>query len=144
MRNQSGFSLLETMVAGLVTASGLSGIAALLVFSLAETSQARDRANARLLASNLYESLRPSNIANVSAAQSLDLPAFEARIVEEWKTRVSDRLPGGAGVLCRDSTPEDGEPGAPACDGAGASCIKVFWLDQRYQRPSLRHVLAAY
>lgn len=46
-------------------------------------------------------------------------------------------LPNGSGVVCIDSTPDDGAPGAPACDNlipAGTPttfAIKVWWRERK-------------
>jgi type IV pilus assembly protein PilV len=60
----------------------------------------------------------------------------------EWITRVQTQLPGGVGVICWDSTPNDGEgghissptPWDPMCDGdatAGIIAVKVAWDHDR-------------
>ena len=37
----------------------------------------------------------------------------------DWLAQIQQTLPSGDGAVCIDSTPNDGAPGAPACDGAG-------------------------
>lgn len=60
----------------------------------------------------------------------------------QWNQQICSQLPqssacsGGVGpwgVVCVDSTPNDGTPAAPACDNAaGASyVIKIWWLEDR-------------
>jgi type IV pilus assembly protein PilV len=44
-----------------------------------------------------------------------------------WRTRLEVDLPRGNGLLCRDSTPDDGDGDDPACDGYGGPVVKVFW-----------------
>ena len=52
----------------------------------------------------------------------------------EWSNEVATLLPSGAGVICLDSTPDDGTPGAPACDGAGSVLsIKLWWSEKGVQ-----------
>ena len=42
-----------------------------------------------------------------------------------------DVLPQGDGVVCLDSTPEDGAPGAWACDNLGSVfAVKVTWMER--------------
>ena len=49
-----------------------------------------------------------------------------------WRQSLDALLPSGAGVVCLDSTPNDGTPGAPECDNLGATyAIKVWWDDDR-------------
>jgi len=61
----------------------------------------------------------------------------------EWNQQICAQLPqstscsaGGAGpwgVVCVDSTPNDGTPAAPACDNVagGSYVIKIWWLEDR-------------
>ena len=53
----------------------------------------------------------------------------------EWFTRLEALLPGGEGVICRDSTPNDGtDKAAHGCDGDPATdifAIKVWWDHDR-------------
>jgi len=54
----------------------------------------------------------------------------------EWLAAVhsSSVLPSGAGVICLDSTPDDGTPAEPACDGLGdVLTIKLWWTEQGQQ-----------
>ncbi len=52
----------------------------------------------------------------------------------DWQAQIQQTLPSGDGAVCIDSTPDDGAPGAPACDGAGnAYAIKVWWTQQATQ-----------
>ena len=32
-------------------------------------------------------------------------------------------------MICMDSTPDDGAPADPACDGLGLNTVKLFWTD---------------
>ena len=50
----------------------------------------------------------------------------------EWHKLVQTSLPAGSvGMLCRDSTPNDGQPADPKCDGVGAYVVKIWWVDNR-------------
>jgi type IV pilus assembly protein PilV len=66
--------------------------------------------------------------------------------LSDWSTQVAAILPAGNGVVCRDSTPNDGTVAAPACDGNGnAFAIKIFWTeksDNRTAAQPLRFSLA--
>lgn len=142
MRRQAGFSLLEVMIAGVVTALGLAGTAALLTFSLAQTSAARDVTIAGQLARQLSETIRLTPAAEDSyfgppaasppaceGAANCTPAEFAAASLARWAARVTRTLPGGSGLACRDATPEDGTAAAPACDGAGPLVVKLFWTD---------------
>ncbi len=50
--------------------------------------------------------------------------------LDKWRDDNARVLPLGEGVTCVDSTPYDGTPAAPACDGAGPAdvlAIKIWW-----------------
>lgn len=50
-----------------------------------------------------------------------------------WRAQVAATLPGGTGVICLDSTPDDGDSQAtPGCDGVGVLyVVKVWWVDEK-------------
>ena len=50
-----------------------------------------------------------------------------------WRQALADELPRGNGLVCRDSTPEDGHAADAACDGAGGLVVKIFWLETRHK-----------
>ena len=125
---QQGFSLLEVMIAGLVSALGLAGTAALLLFSLAQTSAARDRTVAARMTADLAEIMLIAPAAWQDASHPSELGAgFASHELAAWQLRINATLPGGQGLVCRDGTPFDGSPALPACDDAGAWVVKVFW-----------------
>ena len=51
--------------------------------------------------------------------------------VGEWESEIAAQLPGATGVVCLDSTPDDGTASAPQCDGAGnIIAVKLWWVDK--------------
>jgi len=63
-----------------------------------------------------------------------------------WFPQMTAALPNGAGVVCIDSTPHDGTPGAPNCDNIIPSsgkiiyAIKVWWTERKDQQtPGVLH-----
>jgi type IV pilus assembly protein PilV len=59
-----------------------------------------------------------------------------AHDLADWGAKVKAALPGGTGVVCVDSTPNDGTaPGTATalCDGTGTVgyVIKIWWNDDR-------------
>lgn len=133
---------MEVMVAGVVTSAGLAGIAGLLLTSVLHTGDAGEQLTASLLTGKLAANIsmartagsawlaEPPAIAPACAAPAdCDPAGFAAHSLRRWQTDVASGLPGGQGLVCRDSTPEDGTPEAPACDGQGAFAIKLFWHD---------------
>jgi len=53
-----------------------------------------------------------------------------------WSPATQATMPSGTGVVCIDSTPNDGTPSAPGCDGVIATpgkpifAIKVWWVER--------------
>lgn len=52
-----------------------------------------------------------------------------------WNGAIPAALPSGDGVVCIDSTPNDGTPSAPACDnvivsGKPVYSIKIWWVER--------------
>ena len=150
-RQQSGFTLIEVMVSVLVLSIGLVGVAALQGVSLKNTQSAFMRSQATALAYDIADRMR----ANVLSARtglydsdSYDPPAkvtacksttgctaqnMAEHDLAEWNAAIETYLPMGAGVVCVDSTPDDGVSAASAaCDGSGTQiAVKIWWDDNR-------------
>ncbi len=140
---QHGFSLIELIIAAAVTALGLSGLAALLLKSVTETTNAGYLTTAAAMAESLAARIRlvpdaaedfllqpPAATPGCGPAQACSPSDFAANSLFGWQNRVGKNLPTGSAIVCRDSTPDDGAPGSPACDATGALTIKVFWHDR--------------
>lgn len=158
MRNKSsGFTLLEVMIAIVVVAFGLLGLAGLQVFALKNNQSAAMRSAATVLASDMIDRMK-ANFQGVIAAQydksntgdyttavagcNLTAGCTPTDLAQndrfEWATRVAGALPGGVGIVCLDSTPDapaNPTPAAPGCDGVGGTVyvVKIWWLDDRSQ-----------
>lgn len=150
-RVQRGFSLMEVMVAGVITSAGLAGIAGLLLTSVLHTGDAGEQLTASLLTAKLAANISmaraagpawlaepPAIAPDCAAPAGCDPASFAAHSLRRWQTDLTASLPGSQGLVCRDSTPVDGTPSAPACDGQGAFAIKLFWHDAQGE-PSRLH-----
>lgn len=139
-----GFSLIEMLVATAVFSFGMGGMAALMLASAGGMVEAEHHSVANLSAAAMAATVQLSPAAldhPVNPPESVPL-CFEgdACTAEEWlgsryhfwRLELERRLPGGAGVVCRDSTPMDGDAAAPACDGNGPAVTKVFWQETRH------------
>lgn len=142
----SGYALLEALVAIVVAAVGFVGAARLQTVGLTINNSTQARQKALLLAYQMADRVR-ANQAGV-AAHAYDAPAagdtsclygssgctaaqVAAADIAEWQAEIAGQLPGGAGVVCLDSTPDDGDAGAPQCDGAGGIiAVKLWWTDK--------------
>lgn len=153
---QKGFTLLEVLVAVVVFAIGLLGIAGLQVAGMRFTHGSQLRAVATMQAENMADRMR-ANITgvrngdyNITGAMptsyDTDCGAEEcspAELAEYdlvlWNDGVAGKpnesnaatLPGGDGVVCIDSTPDDGNDADWACDNEGiVYAIKLMWQER--------------
>jgi type IV pilus assembly protein PilV len=152
-RNQ-GMTLIEVLIAIVIFAIGLLGIAALQVAGLRYTKGSQSRVTAAMYAENMADRMR-SNSDGVAAGNYVNpgaltvncdaavctpaqLAAFDTA---RWLSAIRDSLGANAtdatvnGTVCVDSTPDDGTFGAWACDNTGnVFAIKIEWLERRVER----------
>lgn len=146
-RSVQGFALIEVLVSVVILAVAALGYAALQLRGLSANSSAMWRSKATVLAYEAADRVR-ANIPGATAGQYNNLinPAvtsactlvnvcsttqMAARDFSQWRTTVLSALPSGSGVICLDSTADDGTAASPACDGSGAQvAIKVFWSER--------------
>jgi type IV pilus assembly protein PilV len=166
-KHSSGFTLLEVLVAVLVLSFGLLGIAGLLLASVQNNSVSTQRTTATFLAQDMADRMRSNinatkvsdinGVAQTAYYLSADVDAntncfgiastgcnsrqaVAARDLFVWRQQIRESLPGGTGIVCRDSTPDDGIRGdliANATANLGHGCdldagdspwvIKIFW-----------------
>jgi prepilin-type N-terminal cleavage/methylation domain-containing protein len=116
-KHATGFSLVELSVASALLAMGLAGFSLLMGLALKGTSEAGHQSLAAAQASTMTELYLLSG-----------RTAPPATVYGAWAEDVSRWLPSGRGILCLDSTPEDGSFDNPACDELGKPVVKLFWL----------------
>ena len=139
----SGFSLLEVLIAATVFSLGLAGFAALLLTSSIGSTQARKEGIAAVAAASLAEQLRmnaaaldrylypPESISRICNGDAPCTPGQQADYdFRLWQLDLADRIHNARGLVCRDGTPGDGVEGNAQCDGAGPLVIKIFWQDR--------------
>ena len=98
----------------------------------------RVRANLPAVAAGAYNDFSSQAAPDPGCTVTVDCaPAQMAQNdFAEWLAVVQSPtvLPLGAGVICLDSTPDDGTPTDAACDGLGnVLTIKVWWMEQGQQ-----------
>lgn len=139
---QTGFSLVELSVATAIYALGLGSLSLMMLLAVRGTGTAGDEAAASLHGASLAEMILMHSDAIGHYALPSESPAVScdgldgcsaeemaAWQLQLWQQQLADDLPGGQGLVCRDSTPHDGEIQDPACDEAGDYVIKIFWSD---------------
>ena len=139
----SGFSLLEVLVASTIFSLGLAGFAALLLASIIGSTQARREGIASMAAASLSEQIRlnpaaldrylnpPEYVSRICAGTAQCTPEQQADYdFRLWQLELADRIHNARGLVCHDETPEDGIEGDSHCDGAGPLVIKIFWDGQ--------------
>ncbi|WP_420851589.1 type IV pilus modification protein PilV [Propionivibrio soli] len=144
MRLQSGSTMLEVLIAILVLSFGLLGMSGLIVNGLRTSSSSNYRSIAAQHLAEMVELAKadPTGFADFVAASSSTVTqnclrsagctSAEIRATRYgmWLDNLGSVLPGGAGVICLDSSPEDGIPDAWACDassGSPRSTVKICW-----------------
>ena len=141
---QKGTTLIEILVAVVLFAVSLAGMAALAISAVRSTADGQFVSQATILADELADTMR-GNLAGYETSQFIAIPGAPEQACEpgdecspqdqtrydthKWLAHVGEALPAGTAVLCMDSTPDDGQPDEPACDGAGMNTIKIFWRD---------------
>ncbi len=108
---ESGVSLIEVLVAVLVTATGVLGAASMQINAVRYNQAANTRSTAVFLANDISDRMR-ANRANALAgtyniALAADAPTgnlIYQQDVREWLQEVANRLPGGDGAVSQSNT----------------------------------------
>ncbi|MEX2516476.1 MAG: type IV pilus modification protein PilV [Gammaproteobacteria bacterium] len=146
--NSRGFTLLEVLVAIVIFAIGLLGIATLQIAGLRFTHGSQLRLAATMQAENLIDRMHgnqggtsdgeynitgamPTTYDTNCGNEVCTAEEFAAYDLVTWNTENADLLPNGAGVVCIDSTPNDGDSTDWACDDTGdIYAIKIGWSER--------------
>ena len=138
---------MEALVAVLLLSMTALGYAALQLRGLSGNSSSMWRSKATLLAYEMADRMRANRagvtagsynslttvtvVTDCGASSSCSTSRMALLDFYLWNTAVAQELPGATGVVCIDSTPDDGTTAAPACDGAGTTfAVKVFWQER--------------
>ncbi len=162
LSHTAGFTLMEVLVTIIILSIGLLGVAGLQLNSLRGNQNGLETSVAVALATEGADRVRANlpAVRNMDSGALLSSPAYAlvtsagsdpgcvnstcttAEVAQkdafEWITAIQTQLPGGVGVICRDSTPNDGNGGSttqpwnPMCDGnSEIFAIKVAWDHDR-------------
>jgi len=124
-RTHAGFSLIEVLVALVVTTMGLLGLASLQLLSLKTQHNAFTRGQATQLNHDIIERMRSNCVGAMAGAYELtyqtlpgngaDVPTTDKR---EWRQRVAGSLPEGVGRITVNAA-------------TGVATVAVRWNDAR-------------
>jgi type IV pilus assembly protein PilV len=147
-RGAAGFTLLEVLVALLVLSIGLIGVAGLQLLGVSNSRDAYFRTQAVVLSYDIADRMRANqdgvdngrydgntndtaktNCRNTTGCSVNDMADDDIAL---WRAALAS-LPAGEGIVCIDSSPNDGTGVASAqCDGAGNQyVVKVWWDNDR-------------
>jgi prepilin-type N-terminal cleavage/methylation domain-containing protein len=119
---ESGFSLIELTLATAIFSMGLGGLSLMLLTAVMGTAEAGHQTVASSKATSLAELI----VLNSGSSGHYVNPLPPSGI------SCIDGGVGGRGLVCRDSTPNDGHAADDRCDGNGGLVVKVFWQEMRH------------
>lgn len=151
MKQQRGVTILEILIAILIISFGLLGTAGLQAIGLKASLSANQRTTATLLAYDAADRVRANRAGHALGAYSNYTATENTSCLSalgctpqqmaqhdmfEWNAAIAATLPSGIGIVCRDSSPDDGTSNTSlvtaGCDGLGnVYVIKIWWLDDR-------------
>ena len=136
-----GFTLVELSIATALYSVGIGSFSLLLLVALQGTVESSHRSTAVIQAESLAEMvlMNPDAVghyvypASASSADCDSAPCSPEQLAyahfQRWNDVLTRELPYGKGLVCRDSSPDDGNVGDAACDGSGGPVIKIFWQE---------------
>jgi type IV pilus assembly protein PilV len=149
--------MLEVLISIVIIAFGLLGIAGLQAFAIKNNHSASLRITATSLANDMIDRMKANYVAvmngDYNKSNSTDYGTAVASCLttagctsqqlaqndlNEWTQRLAASLPNGRGIVCLDSTPDDGASDAtPACDNTGTTmyAVKIWWIHD-YNEPT--------
>jgi len=142
---QRGYIMFEVLISVLVISVGFIGLAGMQVGGLAAANDSlyrskavyltyqmadRVRANIPAAVAGNYNYLTGSGSDPVCVTTGCSPANMALTDFFEWSAEVAALLPSGVGVVCIDSTPDDGTSTADGCDGVGTNlAVKVWWTE---------------
>lgn len=141
----SGFTLIESLIALLVLSIGLLGVAAMQLSSLQANNGAFQRTQATFLAQDIADRMRANRRAALDGDYDMEYgdaaPGAPATVAENdialWKARLAATLPAGA------SGEDEDAPDAQIVTNAAAATVTITirWDDSRGQDDALEFAM---
>lgn len=116
---ESGFTMIEVMIAVVIVSFGLLGFAGLLTKAIQDNRVAYMRSQATILAYDITERMRANRIAAISGGYTIAMGSnaagttLAALDTQDWKGNLATLLPGGDGAV--------------NVDGNGNATITIRW-----------------
>jgi len=140
-----GFSLVEVLVTLTIVSVGLLGVVGFQTNTQKISNNAYYQTQAVIITHDMTERIRANTDASdqkkyhlTQARQAVNCRkrvgcnalSMSQNDLFEWNQMIKQQLPQGSGVVCIDSTPNDGKPSTPVCDNQGSQyAIKLWWHD---------------
>jgi len=143
-RPQSGFTLLEVLIALLVMSIGLLGIGKMMIMSARANDSAYMRSQATALGYTILDAMRANRQAAIVQGYDTALGVFPGPVacgttvaaacnsgqqaqndLAQWGTSLAAQLPGGVGSVTTDATAKDALTGAANI----TATVTVQWTD---------------
>lgn len=125
-RFQAGFTLLEVLVAIVLLSLGLLGYAGLQMASIKNSASAYQRSQATMLSYDIIDRMRVNSLQALAGNYDTTIGAspgagttVAAQDLADWKTRVSNTLPGGDAAI--------------TVNANGNVLVTIRWVDKRDQ-----------
>ena len=148
IRSARGFTLIEVLISILILSFGLIALAGLQIQTMKFVQGAAYRNMATAQINSMGEIMRgnrteinngtfnnPVGVGTTACFSSVGCTSSQMALTQYfiWQQSTAALLPNGVGVVCVDSTPNDGTAAVPACDNVvGAPyVVKIFWTDDK-------------
>jgi type IV pilus assembly protein PilV len=134
-RSAGGYVLLEALIAVVIAAVGFIGAARMQTFGLAMGNSAQVRQKAILIGYQMADRIRANQAGVTVHAYDSPIAGGTACLTDPAGCTpvqlAAAQLPTGTGIVCIDSTPDDGSAAVPLCDGVGSViAVKLWWVDK--------------
>jgi type IV pilus assembly protein PilV len=134
---QTGFSLIEVLIALLVISVGVLGVAGMQASGLRNNASAYHRTQANALAYDLLDSMRSNRAAALSGEYAKAPPGDvqAAADLASWKASLFDLLPSGTGAVTCDTSSVSINRGSSVTFDGTVCQVTVSWDDTRSGDP---------
>ena len=139
---------MEALVAVVLLSMCALAYAAMQMRGMSNNASSMWRSKAALLAYEMADRMRANQLGVIAGSYN-DLTAVATAVTDcgtatactptrmalydyfAWNSAIALEIPSAIGVVCLDSTPDDGDKASPACDGVGSVyAVKLLWQER--------------